>query len=124
MDWFEKDWLGRSINAVARANGRVFLFLDEVQNLPDWDVQLKFLVDHTKLHVVVTGSSALRIEQGRDSLAGRINTLEVGTLTLTEIAAFRGIDLGPPFLSDNGLEAGIQRLISSSPRGHGGSPSR
>ena len=52
----------------------------------------------------MTGSSALRIELGRDSLAGRISTLEAGVLTLTEIAAFHGIDLGEPFLGDNGLE--------------------
>jgi predicted AAA+ superfamily ATPase len=104
IDWYEKDFLHSSINAVARSGASVFLFLDEVQNLKDWHVQLKFLVDHTKLRVVVTGSSALRIERGRDSLAGRITTLEVGTLTLTEIAAFRSIPLGAPVLDDNGFD--------------------
>jgi len=64
--------------------------------------QLKLLVDHSTAQVVVTGSSALRIERGRDSLAGRITTIEAGTLSLTEIAALRGIELGGPFLADNG----------------------
>ncbi|MCP4656469.1 MAG: DUF4143 domain-containing protein, partial [bacterium] len=45
---------------------------------------------------------------GRDSLAGRITTLETGVPSLTEIARFRGIDLGEPFFdnrTDNGLHA-------------------
>ena len=41
---------------------------------------------------------------GRDSLAGRVTTLEAGVLSLTEIATFRGQDLGAPLLPDNGLE--------------------
>ena len=32
-------------------------------------------------------------------LAGRVTTLEAGALSLTEIAAFTGFDLGPPLLS-------------------------
>ncbi|MBV9946055.1 MAG: AAA family ATPase, partial [Myxococcales bacterium] len=101
LDWFERQIVGQSINQIARDGGRVFLFLDEIQNIAGWDVQLKMLVDHTAVQIVVTGSSALRIERGRDSLAGRISTLEAGTLTLTEIAAFRGLDLGGPALPDN-----------------------
>src|SRR6185295_1211639 len=66
--------------------------------------QLMFLVDTSTTQVLITGSSALRIELGRDSLAGRITTLEAGVLSLTEIASFRGIDLGSPFLEDNWLE--------------------
>jgi uncharacterized protein len=104
VDWYEKAVLHTTLNTLARGGTRVFLFLDEVQNLPDWDVQLKFLVDHASLHAVVTGSSSLRIERGRDSLAGRITTLEVGTLTLGEIAAFSGADLRDPLLGDNGID--------------------
>lgn len=104
-DWFEGAVLGCSLNEAARHGETAYIFLDEVQNLADWAPQLKFLADSSTAHVVVTGSSALRIEQGRDSLAGRISTIEAGLLSLTEIAAFRGIDLGRPFLDDNGLES-------------------
>lgn len=103
-DWFERTILGRSFNEAAREELPAFVLLDEVQNLPDWAPQLKLLVDSSTVRVVVTGSSALRIEAGRDSLAGRISTLEAGTLSLTEIGAIRGIPLGEPFLRDNGLE--------------------
>ena len=104
VEWFEHAVLGVTLNQAAQDGQKAYLFLDEVQNLRRWDTQLKFLVDHSTVSVVVTGSSALRIERGRDSLAGRITTLEGGVLSLTEIGAFAGIDLGQPLLEDNGLE--------------------
>jgi predicted AAA+ superfamily ATPase len=103
VDWFEHAVLGRTLNDAAHAGFPTYLFFDEVQNLDHWAPQLKSLVDASTTHVVVTGSSALRIELGRDSLAGRINTIEAGVLSLTEIARLRSIPLGPPFLPDNGL---------------------
>jgi len=75
-----------------------------VQNLRDWAPQIKALVDHHTVHVVATGSSALRIEAGRESLAGRVSVLDLGTLLLREIA---GISLGAeaePLLPSNGLD--------------------
>lgn len=108
VEWFEHAVLGSSLNESARKNEPAWLFFDEVQNLPDWAPQLKTLVDHATTQVVVTGSSALRIEQGRDSLAGRIHTIEAGVLTLTEIGDFRGMPIGQPFLPDNGLERLLQ----------------
>jgi len=104
VQWFEEHVLGRTLNEAAHAGERAYLFFDEVQNLRDWSPQLKSLVDHSTTSVVVTGSSALRIELGRDSLAGRISTIEAGVLTLTEIGAIQGVDLGKPFLADNGLD--------------------
>ena len=103
VEWFEAHILRKTLNEAARDGAPAMLFLDEVQNLDRWAPQLKFIVDNSTVKVFVTGSSALRIEHGRDSLAGRITTLEGGVLSLTEIAAFRGMDLPPPFLPDNGL---------------------
>jgi predicted AAA+ superfamily ATPase len=104
VDWYESEVLRSSLNDAARRQEPTYLFFDEVQNLESWAPQLKSLVDHSTTQVVVTGSSALRIELGRDSLAGRISTIEAGVLSLTEIASFRDFDLRGPFLSDNGLE--------------------
>ena len=105
VEWFEHAVLGATLNGAAHDGRTAYLFLDEFQNLRRWDAQLKFLVDHSTVHVVVTGSSALRIELGRDSLAGRITTLEGGVLSLAEIAEFAGRDCGEPFLVGNGLSA-------------------
>jgi predicted AAA+ superfamily ATPase len=74
-----------------------------VQNLPDWAPQLKHLVDMNPVRVIVTGSSALRIEGGRDSLAGRISTIDMGPLLLREIGEIRGFGKVDPFLPLNGL---------------------
>jgi hypothetical protein len=109
VDWYEANVLKMTLNAAARAGTPTFLFLDEVQNLRDWAEQLKHLVDGATTQVVVTGSSALRIEAGRDSLAGRINTIEVGTLSLREIAAIRFAETLSPALDDNGLEPLLRR---------------
>jgi predicted AAA+ superfamily ATPase len=102
--WFENQILKGSFNEWAHKNEPVFLFLDEVQNLAEWAPQVKALVDHHAVRVLLTGSSALRIEQGRDSLAGRISTLELGTLRLGEISALRGWGDLQPLLPINGLK--------------------
>jgi len=103
-NWFESRVLGRSFNAAAHAGEPALVFLDEVQNLPEWAPELKSLVDSRTVSVLVTGSSALRIEAGRDSLAGRISTLELGPLLLREVAALGLQESIPPLLPDNGVE--------------------
>lgn len=103
--WFESRILGRTFNQAAHEGKPAYLFLDEVQNLSDWAPQLKALVDHSTLKVLVTGSSALRIEAGRDSLAGRITQVDLGTLLLREIVGLRQqVELTAP-LPENGLDS-------------------
>ena len=101
--WFADTVLGTSLNQAAHDGRQAFIFLDEVQNLADWAPQLKHLVDMNPVRVLVTGSSALRIEAGRDSLAGRISTLEMGPLLLREIASIRQFGEIKPLLPINGL---------------------
>ena len=101
--WFEQSRLGATFNESAQAGSPALLFFDEVQNLTDWAPQVKSLVDHHAVRVLLTGSSALRIERGRDSLAGRISTLELNTLQLREIAEIREWGQIPPVLEGNGV---------------------
>jgi len=88
--WFEKNIAKMTFNEMGRSNKPAFVFFDEAQNLKYWAPEVKSLVDHNSVRVMLTGSSSLRIERGRDSLAGRISTLELGTLLLREIAAMQG----------------------------------
>jgi predicted AAA+ superfamily ATPase len=104
VDWYQNRILGRTLNEMAHAGEPAYIFLDEAQNVLDWAPQVKALVDHHTLHMVVTGSSALRIEAGRDSLAGRITTLELGTLLLREIAELRFGNRIAAAVPQNGLE--------------------
>ncbi len=105
VEWFQNRILGTSLNEAAHARKPAYLFFDEAQNLIDWAPQVKTLVDHHTVHVVVTGSSALRIEAGRDSLAGRIAPLDLGTLLLREIAGLRFGEEVEPLFPPNGLDA-------------------
>jgi predicted AAA+ superfamily ATPase len=118
-DWFEQNITTKSFNTLAQEGRRAYLFFDEVQNLEGWPAQLKSLVDNTAVKVIVTGSSALRIEMGRDSLAGRINTVEAGVLSLTEIGALRNLNTIDPFLPDNGLSPLIDKEFWRALRAHG-----
>jgi len=103
--WYQDRVLRCTFNESAHAGRPAYVFLDEAQNVADWAPQLKALVDHHTLRVVVTGSSALRIEAGRDSLAGRVSTLEIGTLLLREVAGLRFNHQIDPPLPQNGLES-------------------
>jgi len=103
VDWYSKNILHQTLNQAANENQSPFLLLDEVHNLADWAPQLKHLVDIGRVRSLVTGSSALRIEAGRDSLAGRITTLEMGPLLLREIGELRGFGSAPAYLPHNGL---------------------
>jgi len=102
--WYENQILGASFNEGARAGRQAYLFFDEVQNLKSWAPQIKNLVDNHSVHVVVTGSSSLRIEAGRDSLAGRISTLDLGSLFLREIAEMRTGSSVPAFWKDSDVD--------------------
>ncbi len=102
--WYENRIMKRRLNEAAHAAQPAYVFLDEVQNLPDWAPQIKALVDHHTVRVLVTESSALRIEAGRDSLAGRITTLDLGPLLLREIAGLRFGEHIPQLLPENGLD--------------------
>ncbi len=102
--WYEDNVLRERINAVARRGEKVYLFFDELQDLPQWSAQLKSLVDNVSARTLVTGSSALRIARGRNSLAGRVSTIELGPLRLYEIAGIRGLGELPPFAAQGPLE--------------------
>lgn len=102
--WFQDQVLKSSLNAAAQRGESAFLFLDEVQNLEAWAPQIKNLVDNHTVRVLLTGSSSLRIEAGRDSLAGRITTMDLGPLLLREIAELRFGMASTPFWPDNGLD--------------------
>lgn len=109
--WFQKRILNRTFNEASHAGTAAYLFLDEAQNFPNWAPQVKALVDHHSIRIVVTGSSALRIEAGRDSLAGRVTTLDLGTLLLREIAALRTGEEVEPLFPTNGLEPLVDRAF-------------
>jgi hypothetical protein len=102
--WYEKEILQANFNAAAQLDQPALLLLDEVQNIESWAPQIKNLVDNHGVRVLVTGSSSLRIEAGRDSLAGRVTTFDLNPLLLREISGLRFGQAVEPFWPDNALE--------------------
>jgi uncharacterized protein len=76
--FWERCWTEAETRAT---RGTAVLMLDEIHHLPDWAARLKGEWDrlrrrHLPVHVVVTGSSALRVATGsRESLAGRFERM-------------------------------------------------
>jgi hypothetical protein len=76
--FWERCWANVEVRA---KRGTAVLLLDEVHHLSDWAARLKGSWDrarrrHIPIHVVATGSSALRVATGsRESLAGRFERL-------------------------------------------------
>ena len=89
--WAEHNITPATFNALAHQGQPAYLFFDEIQHISNRHNQLKFLMDHSAVKVVTTGSSALLIERGGHRMAGRMSTVEAGTLSLSEIAEFQGM---------------------------------
>lgn len=76
--FWERTWLEAEARA---AQGTAVLLIDEIHNLHDWAKRLKGHWDRLQrrripLHVLVTGSSALRVSAGsREALTGRFERL-------------------------------------------------
>ena len=102
--WFERFVIKRTFNEIAQGGSTAYIFFDEVQNLEAWAPQVKHLVDNHNIRIMVTGSSSLRIEAGRDSLAGRITTMDLGPLLLREIAELRFSPPQKPLWGENALD--------------------
>ena len=70
----------------------VYLFLDEVQNVPGWERWVRRLQDTEKVAIFVTGSSSkLLTRELSSAMRGRSITLEVFPLSFREFLSFRGV---------------------------------
>jgi predicted AAA+ superfamily ATPase len=95
--------------ATARTHSRAVVLLDEVHVLGDWAVRLKGEWDRLRrrqvpVHVVATGSAALRLARGsRESLAGRFERLTLTHWSPASLAAAFGLSL------DDAVSAWVRR---------------
>ena len=97
--WYENNIVQDTFNNMAHKGLPVYIFLDEFQSIKNWSSQLKQISDHGECRFFVTGSSALRIIAGKESMAGRVHWNEINTLGLAEISAFRKIGSLSPYRS-------------------------
>jgi predicted AAA+ superfamily ATPase len=86
------DRLWARAEETASTRGRAVVLLDEVQHFSDWSARLKGEWDRLRrrrrgVHVVATGSSALRIGAGsKESLAGRFERLALSHWSASDLA--------------------------------------
>jgi predicted AAA+ superfamily ATPase len=87
--YWERFWAG--VEAKAQ-NRKIIVLLDEIHLLPNWAASLKGYWDRfrrrrLRIHIVATGSSALRVTEGsRESLAGRFERIVFAHWTAGAVA--------------------------------------
>ncbi len=77
---------------------KLYLFLDEIQDSPYWEAELKSLYDSESLKFFCSGSSSSLIARQGGKLTGRQIVSTVYPLSFNEFLMFRG---GPPNLSED-----------------------
>ena len=101
--FWERLW-NRAEAAATSQRGRNVVLIDEVQHLADWAARLKAEWDRLRrkrlpVHVVATGSSALRLARGsKESLAGRFERLTLAHWSASALAQTLG------FMPDDAAE--------------------
>ncbi|PKM92211.1 MAG: hypothetical protein CVU81_01740 [Euryarchaeota archaeon HGW-Euryarchaeota-1] len=72
------------------SNNTIYIFLDEIQKLENWQAQIKYFYDnYSSLKFFVSGSSSLFIQKDvRESLAGRCYEYYLGLLDFEEFLYF------------------------------------
>ena len=84
----------RQIFSLSRGE-RVLLFLDEVQETPNWEIELKSLYDSENLKIVCSGSTSALVKSHGGKLTGRqVNTV-IYPLSFSEFLTFKKITPNP-----------------------------
>ncbi len=73
---------------------KLYLFIDEIQFMPQVTNAIKYLYDHYNIKFVITGSSSFYLKNlFPESLAGRKVVFELHPLTFSEFLVFRGYEI-------------------------------
>jgi predicted AAA+ superfamily ATPase len=73
---------------------KVWLFLDEVQNVQNWELFVRRIYDNLNLEIFITGSSSKLLgAEMATALRGRTITYEVFPFSFREYLRFRGIEV-------------------------------
>jgi len=89
-----QDYENRIGKTVLETKEVIYIFLDEIQKLKNWQNQVKYYYDNYKnIKFFVSGSSSLFIKkQTQESLAGRIYEFILEPLSFDEFLIFRNMD--------------------------------
>ncbi|MFH1014247.1 MAG: ATP-binding protein [Thermoplasmatota archaeon] len=78
-----------------------YLFLDEIQKLPNWPDLIKTIYDtEENIKIIMSGSASLDLQRYKETLAGRILTFQLPVLTFTEYLRYHAM---PHTLTSNDI---------------------
>ncbi|MBI5358080.1 ATP-binding protein [Candidatus Amesbacteria bacterium] len=91
--WEGEDYAGiykRLISQIGKTE-RLFIFLDEIQNIPSITKIVKYFIDHYNVKFFITGSSSFYLKNlFPESLSGRKFLYELSPLSFLEFLYFKG----------------------------------
>jgi len=89
LDFFQQK------NRISLKDLKLYVFIDEIQNVRGWQQLLKKYYDlkYASKFIVSGSSSSLIYKNSSESLAGRINFIEVFPLTFREFLQFNGMEI-------------------------------
>lgn len=87
---YEEIWSNLKKNYALKDQEKAFIFLDEIQFVPEMPSIIKYLFDHYGAKFIVTGSSSFYLKNlFSESLAGRKRIFELFPLTFDELLVFK-----------------------------------
>ncbi|MCI1220950.1 ATP-binding protein [Bifidobacterium tibiigranuli] len=87
----------------------VFLFFDEIQDVPDWGMFMRRMVDTLKATIYVTGSSSMMLSREvATEFRGRTLSKEIFPLSFSEYMRYQGVSIAANSTSEHG-----QRIFTS-----------
>ncbi len=81
------------LQEIITENTTLYLFLDEIQKLENWQEQVKIIYDrYPKIKIFLSGSASINLQKGiRESLAGRVFEFEFTPLSFREFLEWKGV---------------------------------
>ncbi len=78
----------------AKREERIYLFLDEIQNVASWELFVRRIYDTLNVQIFITGSSSkLMSAELATSLRGRAIIYEIFPFSFSEFLSFRGVEV-------------------------------
>ena len=92
LESYQRIVLGSSFD---ETEGKIFLFLDEIQKVNDWENKIKVYYDiYPNLKFFISGSASVSLrKKSTESLAGRIMDFQMKLLSFGELIEMNGRDL-------------------------------
>lgn len=89
----------------------LYLFLDEIQDSPDWEAEMKALYDTERLKIFCSGSTSALITRQGGKLTGRQIVTTVFPLSFAEFLLFRGVT--PSLAEDYRYESLVEEYLAA-----------